>query len=331
MAEGPAGWGRIQLIDAEAGGDVSRVILGGVETPPGATVAERMYWLRDHADDLRRFLLYPPRGEPSMSANLVVPAGDPAADAGFIIMEAMGYPFFSGSNAMCTAAVLLDQGRVPWRGRDASRLVLESPAGSYALTAYGRVGDVRSVSYPAPAAFVLHRGRTGVVPGHGRVAFDVVYGGVFYAVVTAGSCGLRPGHTPPAELTAFAAAFVEATRPSMRLRHPDYGSAGPLAFVLFVDDTVSVDATRPIPIAAYVHPGVICHGPSGTGTSALLAWLAMHGRIAEGAQLRTVSPEGGLFEGRLLAATRVGSRRAALDTEITGHPRILGTSELSQQ
>ena len=313
----------IDVVDAEAGGDVSRVIVGGVAPPPGATMIERMRWLRSRADGLRRLLLYPPRGEPSMSANLVVPAIDPGADLGFLIMEAMGYPAFSGSNAMCTAAVLLETGRLqPPRGRRA--VVLESPAGTFALQPERGPGGAGRIGYRAPPAFVARRDRVVEVPGHGRIGFDVVYGGVFYALVDARRLGLDPRVAGLDALASCGAALVEAARPSLRLRHPDYGAAGPLSFVLFVGESAGGEW----PLAAYVHPGVICHGPSGTGTSALLAWLAAGGRIAPGARLRTVSPEGGSFEGRLLGDARVG-RRTAFVTEIRGEPRLLGSTRVA--
>ena len=135
--------------------------------------------------------------------------------------------------------------------------------------------------------------------------------------------GLDPARSPVAELAAGGAALVEAARPTLRLRHPDYGPVGPLSFALFVDAAREPVADDAFPIAAYVHPGVICHSPSGTGTSAVLAWLAAHGRIAAGGSLATVSPEGGSFTGRLLGATRVGRHRA-VRTEIRGWPRRVG-------
>lgn len=316
----------IQVIDAEAGGDVSRVIVAGVATPPGATLLERMQWLRRRADGLRRLLLYPPRGEPSMSANLVVPAIDPSADRGFLIMEAMGYPAFSGSNAMCTAAVLLETGILP-DAMARSAIRLESPAGTFRLAVEWDGERVDSITYRAPTAFVSHPDRAVDVPGHGRIGFDVAYGGVFYALVDARRLGLDPQASPIAELAAVGGKLVTAARPTLRLRHPDYGAAGPLSFVLFVDAGRAVGAGAECPLAAYVHPGVICHSPSGTGTSALLAWLAARGHLAPGSRVTSVSPEGGSFEGRLLGDERVG-RRAGVATAIRGRPRLLGRTRV---
>src|SRR5918993_1011528 len=95
----------ITVIGAHAEGEVGKVITGGVLPPPGASVYEQQQWLMQNNDALRKFLLYEPRGGAFTHANLVVPAKDPAADAGFIIMEPDDYPPMSGSNCICVATV----------------------------------------------------------------------------------------------------------------------------------------------------------------------------------------------------------------------------------
>ena len=103
----------LQLIDTHAGGDVSRIVTGGVDPLPGATVRQQMEYLRDDADGLRRLLLEEPYGIPEMSVDLIVPPSHPDASVGYIIMEVMGYAIYSGSNTICTATAVLESGLVP--------------------------------------------------------------------------------------------------------------------------------------------------------------------------------------------------------------------------
>ena len=58
--------------DAHAEGEPGRVIVAGVDDPPGASVYEKMAWLRDHDDGLRKLMLREPRGYPALCANVVV-------------------------------------------------------------------------------------------------------------------------------------------------------------------------------------------------------------------------------------------------------------------
>ena len=88
----------LSAVDAHACGEPGRVITGGVLDVPGASMFEKMTYLREHGDGLRRLMLREPRGYPALCCNLVLPPTDPAADAGFVIMEQAEYPPMSGSN-----------------------------------------------------------------------------------------------------------------------------------------------------------------------------------------------------------------------------------------
>ena len=118
----------IELIDTQSGGDVSRIVTSGIRALPGASVLEQARWLQREGDGLRRLLLSEPYGDPAMSVDLIVEPGHPEAEAGYIIMEAMGYPMYSGSNTLCVATALLESGIIEMTGGE-QRIVLESPAG----------------------------------------------------------------------------------------------------------------------------------------------------------------------------------------------------------
>ncbi|MDX1715248.1 MAG: proline racemase family protein, partial [Halomonas venusta] len=135
----------IQLMDTHAGGDVSRIVTGGIGVLPGATVRQQMEFLRDDADGLRRLLLEEPYGIPEMSVDLLVPPSHPEAVAGYIIMEVMGYPIYSGSNTLCTATAVLESGLVPKR-EGIQRFKLEAPAGLVQIEAKVSNGVVESVT-----------------------------------------------------------------------------------------------------------------------------------------------------------------------------------------
>jgi proline racemase len=51
-------------------GEPGRFIVGGVLDVPGATMFEKMCYLRDHADGLRKHMLREPRGYPAANCNL---------------------------------------------------------------------------------------------------------------------------------------------------------------------------------------------------------------------------------------------------------------------
>ena len=90
----------ITVVGAHAEGELNEVITGGVVDVPGRSMFEKARYLETQADDLRKFLLQEPRGKVTQCVNLVLPACDPAADAGYIIIEPDSYPPMSGTNTI---------------------------------------------------------------------------------------------------------------------------------------------------------------------------------------------------------------------------------------
>lgn len=316
----------LELIDMQAGGDVSRIVTSGIGRLPGDSVLEQVRYLGEHGDGLRRLLLSEPYGDPAMSVDLVVEPCHPEAQAGYIIMEAMGYPMYSGSNTICTATAILQSGLVPME-EGQQHVVLESPAGLAHVTATNRNGRVESITTQGEPAYVAARDLEINVPHYGRVRYDVVWSGAFFAMVDAESVGFHLTRDEEIALTAFGDAFVRAVRPEFVQEHPDLGNVGPLPFAHFMGPVDKIDNEGFCsPSATYVHPGVICRSPTGTGTSARLALMYEKGQITEGQWLETISPRGSRFVGTVIGEDKVGEHRA-MNSHITGRAWTLAHSK----
>jgi proline racemase len=182
--------GMVTAVDAHAGGEPGRVIVGGVLDVPGRTMFEKRLYLERHADGLRKRMLREPRGYPGLCCNVILPPTDPTADAGFVIMEQTEYPPMSGSNTICVATVLLETGMIPMR-EPVTDLVLEAPAGLVWVRAEVADGKVRGVTFRNVPAFAVHLDAPIEVRGLGTIRVDVAYGGMFYAIADASQLGLR--------------------------------------------------------------------------------------------------------------------------------------------
>ena len=317
----------LELIDTQSGGDVSRIVTAGIETLPGASVLEKARYLQREGDGLRRLLLSEPYGDPAMSVDLIVEPSHPEAQAGYIIMEAMGYPMYSGSNTICTATALLHSGAIEMH-EGQQDVVLESPAGLARIQARVSGGRVESITTQGEPAYVAEQGLSIEVPHYGRVEFDLVWSGAYFAMIDASKHGFSVSGEEEIALTAFGDAFVRAARPGLLQEHPDLGDVGPLPFAHFMGPVRSLGEGRlESPSATYVHPGVICRSPTGTGTSARLALMARRGEIHEGESLETISPRGNRFVGTVMADAQVG-HYPALHSTITGRARLLAHSRI---
>ena len=142
--------------------------MGGVEDVPGATMFEKMRHLATCHDDLRLRMLREPRGYPAANCNLVLPPTDPTAAAGFVIMEQVEYPPMSGTNTICVATVLIDQGMVEVT-EPVTSFTLETPAGLVHVTAEVVGGRARSITFENVPCFAMQLDAPVEVTGLGTV------------------------------------------------------------------------------------------------------------------------------------------------------------------
>lgn len=317
----------LQLLDTHAGGDVSRIVSGGITPLPGATVRAQMEYLRDHADGLRTLLLEEPYGIPEMSIDLLVPASDPNAVAGYIIMEVMGYPIYSGSNTLCTATAVLELGLVE-KQEGEQQFMLESPAGLVNITARVRNNVVESVTCEGLPSYIDTYRATLAVPGIGNVTYSVAYSGGFYALVDAAELGFHLTADEERALSDCAHAIVTAIQAESTFNHYSLGDVGPLPFLHFMGPVESVTTgyyrSRS---ATYVHPGVICRSTTGTGTSARLALMHYEGLIDPGDKLETVSLRDTRFVGEYTGSKLAGAI-PVIENTITGKSYVIAKSDI---
>ena len=179
----------VTMIKAHAEGEVGRVITGGVIDILGRTMLDKMVYLNEVDDSIRRFCVFEPRGSAAMSTNLLLPPTRDDADAGFIILQGDKAHAMSGSNCICVVTVLLETGMLPMHEPE-TVVRLDMPAGLVTATATCRDGKCERVSLEVTPSFVENLEVPLDVPGLGTVALDVAFGGVFYGLVDPKPLGL---------------------------------------------------------------------------------------------------------------------------------------------
>ena len=322
----------VTAVDAHAGGEPGRVITGGVLDVPGATVIEKMVHLREHADELRRLMLREPRGYPALCCNLVLPACDPSADAGFVIMEQAEYPPMSGSNTICTVTVLLETGMLPMTEPE-TLLTLEAPAGLIRVRAACADGKVTAVTFENVPAFAAHLGVPVEVPQVGTVEVDVAWGGMFYAIAEAEPLGFRLTPDEGRDLVRVGEMIKAATRGQYPVTHPENAriegvsimqwSGPPSVEGADMKNTVVVSSGAFDWEQPSTWTGVLDRSPCGTGTCARMATLHARGRLGIGQPFVHEGILGTTWTGKLLRETRIGEY-AAVVPELTGSAWITG-------
>lgn len=325
----------IHAVDAHAAGEPGRVIVGGIVDVPGSTTYERMAWLRDNRDELRRVMLREPRGYPAANCNLVLPPTSPGADAAYVIMEQVEYPGMSGTNTMCVVTVLLETGMLPMV-EPVTELSLETPAGHIRVRADCEGGKVRAVTFRNVPAFATHLDTPIEVPELGTVTVDVAYGGMFYVIADAEPYGLRLTPDEGRDIVRISEMIKAAAAEQLPVSHPDQpgftgitiaeltGSAHDPANSARNVVTVStgkLDWSKPS-----TWTGAIDRSPCGTGTCARMAVLHAKGRLGLDEDFRHEGILGTVFTGRLVEETTVGGRTAVVPT-LSGTAWITGFAQ----
>ncbi len=309
-------------IDAHAGGEPLRIVTagsGGVPALPGRTLLERRTYLREHHDDLRRFLLWEPRGHADMYGAVLTPPDDPAADYGVIFLTNEGYSTMCGHGIIALTSALIETGTFPVSENEAS-IVYDTPAGlvrAGAMLVDGRVSAVRFRNVPA---FRLHKNvevRTSV----GAVQVDVAFGGAWYAIVPAAVLGVDVEPRQAARLAALGMEIKRTVNDAISVVHPEQPHLAGLYGTIITAPAASRDGEgRNVTVYA---DGAIDRSPCGTGTSARLACLAADGALATGDEFIHESIVGSRFTGRIVGETAVGGL-AGVETEISGRGHLTG-------
>jgi proline racemase len=310
-------WQRVfTVVGVHAEGEYAKVVTGGVVDVPGRSMFDKMRYLRDHGDGLRKFLLYEPRGAAVHSANLLLPSSHPKAAVGYVIMESEEYPPMSGSNTISTATVILETGIVPMT-EPVTRLTLEAPAGLIELVCECRGGRVLQVKFRNVPAFVQHLDAPIEVEGIGTVRIDVAYGGMHYALVDAASLGFALTRDEARDICLVGEKIRTAARAQLRVVHPENPEIRDVTITEFTGPVRRRGKTLTARNTVVVSPGRLDRSPCGTGTSARLAVMSARRQIRKGQLFDHESIIGSHFLAEVVGTTRVG-RRPAVVTTVAG-------------
>jgi proline racemase len=312
----------LQTVDVHCAGEIGRVVTGGVLNIPGATMAAKLDHLNRVDDSLRRFLCSEPRSGPAGSFCLLVPAGDPAADVGLIILQPDQAHAMSGSNAICAATALLETGTIPMREPE-TVVTFDTAAGLVRATASCAAGKVRQVALDMPPAFAARLDAAIDTPEWGRVSYDLCFGGVFYALVDAEPLGLTIAPENARQLATAGVALRSRIAASEPALHPTTPALNGLAYVMFR----AAEPGGVLRTCTTLRPGRVDRSPCGTGSNASMAARQARGLVRPGARMVSRSIIGGTFVTEFLAETAVGPQ-PAVQNRVSGQGWIYAISQI---
>ncbi len=293
--------------------------MGGLPPIPGETMLARRRYLEERLDEVRRILLWEPRGHQDMYGCVVTPPVSAAAQYGVLFMHNEGYSTMCGHGIIGLTTVLVETGQVPAREPE-TPLAFDTPAGLVRARARISGGRVVEVTLENVPSFVY-----ATVPvdlaGGGSVEVTVAFGGAFYALVDGPSAGL--GEAPGAlrELVDRSVAIHRAVSEALAIAHPLEPDLCGLYGVVIAWPPQRPGAHQTS--ATVFADREVDRSPCGTCTSAWMAARWARGTLRVGDPFVNESLLGTRFTGRVVRETAVGPY-AAVVPEVTGQAFITG-------
>ena len=296
--------GVVETVDYHTGGEPFRIVTGGVEALRGGTVLDKRRDALERLDDVRRLLVYEPRGHADMYGCFVTEPNDESADLGVVFFHNAGYSTACGHGTIALVTWALDEGIIQ-RTEGENHVVVDVPSGRLDTWARVEGGRVRSVRFRNVPAFVWAEG----VQLEDRTV-DVAFGGAFYACVEE---RVEPEELP--RLIELGRRLKQEVEAWQDVVHPLEPELRDIYGVIFWQEEEEEPLTqRNVTIFA---DGEVDRSPCGSGTSARLALLERSGRLPRGRELWHRSIIGSEFRAHVVGDAVVAGIPAVV-TEVEG-------------
>jgi trans-L-3-hydroxyproline dehydratase len=319
----PAGWRRLTTLESHAAGEPLRIVTGGIDPIPGATILEKRRYAREHLDGLRRAIVFEPRGHADMYGAIPTEPVTPDGDLGVLFLHNEGWSTMCGHGIIALTTALLETGE---RTGDVVRY--DAPPGRVTARATRDGARVREVAFENVPSFAAALDQTVKVDGLGEVRYDLAFGGAFYAFVDADALGVPLDASGVQRCIDVGMRIKRAVMASREVRHPESPDAADLSFlygtILTGNPHGAGGDSRNVCVFA---EGEVDRSPTGTGVSARVAIEHARGRLRSGASFTVESIIGTRFRGRVVRTATVAQYDAVIP-EVSGSAWTTGRSEL---
>ena len=316
----PDGWIEIQTIDSHTEGEPLRIILSGYPALKGKTLLEKRTNARRLHDELRKALIWEPRGHRDMYGAIIVEPDTSDADFGVIFIHNEGYSTGCGHAVIALTKVFVETGLIPMNEPE-TEVKMDVPSGfikSYAKVKNGQVTGVRFENVPS---FVQSLDTEIDVPGIGKINYDLAFGGAFYAFVDVAQLGLDCTSKYQNQLIETGIKIKHAVMDSVRMVHPLEPDMNFLYGTIFTG--VSKNPNHHSRNVCIFAEGEVDRSPTGTGVSARAAILHAKDEIKLGESIIIESIIGSIFSVKVVETTTFGNYDAVIP-EVSGNAYITG-------
>ncbi len=310
-------------VDGHTCGNPVRMVVGGAPMIPAANMIERRRLFMGEYDWIRTALMFEPRGHDVMSGSVLYPPTRDDCDVAIVYIEVSGCLPMCGHGTIGTVTFMIERGIV--KPKKPGVAMLDTPAGVVEAH-YEMNGEyVDSVRIRNVACFLADTDLSVEVPGLGEIAFDVAYGGNFYAIIEPQVNMRDMADLTPGDIQRLSPVVRDLVNAKYEFVHPEEPLIHGVSHIMWTGAPPQDGADGRN--AVFYGDKAIDRSPCGTGTSARLAQRHAKGLLKTGDDYRHESIIGSIFDGRVEAETTVGGKPAVIPS-IAGWARMHGLNTI---
>ncbi len=307
-------------IDGHTCGNPVRLVAGGGPPLDGATMSARRQDFLARYDWIRTGLMFEPRGHDLMSGSILYPPTRDDCDLAVLYIETSGCLPMCGHGTIGAVTFALERGLA--QPRDPGVLNLDTPAGRVVASFSQENGHVEAVRITNVGSYLAADGVAVDCPELGPLKVDIAYGGNFYAIVEPQENYRDMADLSAGDLIRLSPELRRRVNQAIEVVHPEDETIRGVSHILWTG-APSEGSGAHARNAVFYGDKAIDRSPCGTGTSARMAQLHAHGRLAAGEDFTHESIIGSLFNGRVEAETAVGNHQGIIPS-VAGWARITG-------
>ena len=313
-------------IDAHTCGNPVRVIKSGGPNLIGNTMSKkRQHFLKEY-DWIRKGLMFEPRGHDMMSGSILFPPHNPENDFAILFIETSGCLPMCGHGTIGTITIAIEEGLVT--PKIPGKIKMEAPAGLVEIEYQQTNNKVDWVKLTNVKSYLAAQNLTVDCPELGEIAFDVAYGGNYYAIVDpqknfSGIQNFTAGKI--IQYSQIVRDSINKKYPNQFI-HPENETIRDVTHMLWTGDPIDINSSGRN--AVFYGDKAIDRSPCGTGTSARLAQLHAKGKLQVGEPFVHESFIGSKFIGRVEEETVIDGKPAIIPS-IQGWAKIFGHNTIT--
>ena len=285
---------KITAIDSHTGGETNRIIIDGVGSVSGESMAEKKKFLQEERDWIRTSVLLEPRGHSEMFGSILLKPTHPEADLGIVFMDSKGYLNMCGHGtlALLTAAVEFNLVEVV---EPVTEILLETPAGLVRGKVHIQDRNIISSSFTNVPAFLYRENLKVYIPQlEKEIQVDISFGGSFFALVDASEVGISITPEESGKISQIGMCIMREINRVFLPQHPELPHINSVDLVEFYN--------KENKNVVVFGNGQLDRSPCGTGTCAKMAALYHRGKLKIGEEFVYESIIGTKFQGKILDA-----------------------------